>query len=101
MSRVLMYATDWCPYCQRAEQLLRSKGVAEIDKVLVDIEPGRREEMMKKTGRRTVPQIYIGDTHVGGYDDLAALDRAGRLMAMLDASGGEVRHGDEAQGASG
>jgi glutaredoxin 3 len=68
-----------------AERLLRSKGVAEIDKIRVDLEPERRVEMMEKTGRRTVPQIYIGETHVGGYDDLAALDRAGRLDELLGA----------------
>lgn len=78
-----MYSTGVCPYCQMAERLLRSKGVAEIDKVRVDLEPERRVEMMEKTGRRTVPQIYIGDTHVGGYDDLAALDRAGGLDPLL------------------
>ncbi len=69
-----------------AEQLLRSKGVTEIDKVRVDLEPETRVEMMKKTGRRTVPQIYIGETHVGGYDDLAALDRLGRLDDLLGAA---------------
>ena len=77
-----MYTTAVCPYCQMAERLLRSKGV-EIEKVRVDLEPARRAEMMEKTGRRTVPQIYIGDTHVGGYDDLAALDRAGKLDPLL------------------
>ena len=77
-----MYTTAVCPYCQMAERLLRSKGV-DIEKVRVDLEPQRRAEMMEKTGRRTVPQIYIGDTHVGGYDDLAALDRAGRLDPLL------------------
>ena len=82
---VLMYATEWCPYCRRAEMLLRSKGVSEIQKILVDIEPGARQEMILKTGRRTVPQIYIGDSHVGGFDDLAALDRAGKLASMLTA----------------
>jgi len=81
--KVLMYATGICPYCIRAEQLLRSKGVQEIEKIRIDLEPARRAEMMTRTGRRTVPQIYIGDRHVGGYDDLAALDRAGRLTAML------------------
>lgn len=80
---VLMYSTAVCPYCVRAEQLLRSKGVTEIRKVRVDLEPERRAEMMERTGRRTVPQIYIGDTHVGGFDDLAALDRAGRLDPLL------------------
>jgi glutaredoxin 3 len=83
MARITMYSTGVCPYCQMAERLLRSKGVAEIDKVRVDLEPERRVEMMEKTGRRTVPQIYIGDTHVGGYDDLAALDRAGGLDPLL------------------
>lgn len=83
MPKVLMYATGICPYCIRAEQLLRSKGVQEIEKIRIDLEPARRAEMMTRTGRRTVPQIYIGDRHVGGYDDLAALDRAGRLTAML------------------
>ncbi len=78
-----MYSTGVCPFCQMAERLLRSKGVAAIDKIRVDLEPERRVEMMEKTGRRTVPQIYIGETHVGGYDDLAALDRAGRLDELL------------------
>jgi len=86
MARVSMYCTAVCPYCQMAEQLLRSKGVTEIDKVRVDLEPDTRVEMMQKTGRRTVPQIYIGETHVGGYDDLAALDRLGRLDELLGAA---------------
>jgi glutaredoxin 3 len=85
MAKITMYSTGVCPYCQMAERLLKSKGVAAIDKVRVDLEPARRVEMMEKTGRRTVPQIYIGDTHVGGYDDLAALDRAGRLDELLRA----------------
>ncbi len=80
-----MYSTGACPYCQMAERLLRSKGISAIDKVRVDLEPERRVEMMEKTGRRTVPQIYIGETHVGGYDELAALDRAGRLDELLRA----------------
>ena len=83
MARVSMYCTAVCPYCQMAEQLLRAKGVTEVDKIRVDLEPERRVEMMEKTGRRTVPQIYIEETHVGGYDDLAALDRAGRLDDLL------------------
>lgn len=83
MARVSMYCTAVCPYCQRAERLLRAKGVTEVDKIRVDLEPERRVEMMEKTGRRTVPQIYIEETHVGGYDDLAALDRAGRLDDLL------------------
>jgi glutaredoxin 3 len=81
---VMMYSTAVCPYCVRAEQLLRAKGVADIAKVRVDLEPARRAEMMQKTGRRTVPQIYIGGVHVGGYDDLVVLDRAGKLQAMLE-----------------
>ena len=80
--KALMYTTAVCPYCQMAERLLRAKGV-EIEKVRVDLEPERRAEMMQRTGRRTVPQIYIGETHVGGYDDLAALDRAGKLDPLL------------------
>ena len=84
MKRVLMYSTAVCPYCIRAEQLLKSRGVAEIEKVRVDLEPERRDEMMAKTGgKRTVPQIFIGDTHVGGCDDLYALDRAGGLLPLL------------------
>ena len=85
MAKVLMYATGVCPYCLMAEKLLKSKGVAEIEKVRVDLDPARREEMMSRTGRRTVPQIYIGDRHVGGYDDLAALDHAGGLDPLLAA----------------
>ena len=80
-----MYSTGVCPYCQMAERLLRSKGISAIDKIRVDLEPERRVEMMEKTGRRTVPQIYIGETHVGGYEELAALDRAGGLDEMLRA----------------
>jgi glutaredoxin 3 len=85
MARVTMYSTGICPFCQLAERLLRAKGVAAIEKIRIDLEPERRVEMMEKTGRRTVPQIYIGETHVGGYDDLAALDRAGRLDELLGA----------------
>ena len=78
-----MYATGVCPFCVMAERLLRSKGVSDIEKVRVDLEPKRRDEMVQRTGRRTVPQIYVGDRHVGGYDDLAALDRAGGLDPLL------------------
>jgi glutaredoxin 3 len=81
--RVLMYTTAVCPYCIRAKQLLAARGVAEIEEVRVDLDPDRREEMMQKTKRRTVPQIYIGETHVGGCDDLYALDAAGELKALL------------------
>lgn len=84
MPVVTMYCTAVCPYCIMAERLLLGKDV-EITKIRVDLESGRREEMMKRTGRRTVPQIYIGDTHVGGFDDLSALDRAGGLDALLAA----------------
>ena len=84
-AKVLMYSTGVCPYCIRAEQLLNSRGIAgaDIEKIRVDLEPARSEEMMTRSGRRTVPQIYIGTTHVGGYDDLAALDHAGQLMPLL------------------
>jgi len=81
--RVLMYSTAVCPFCVRAEQLLRARGVAEIEKVRVDLDPARRAEMMEKTARRTVPQIYIGETHVGGCDELFALDHAGKLLPLL------------------
>jgi glutaredoxin 3 len=85
MAKVLMYSTGVCPFCMMAERLLLSKGVQDIEKVRVDLEPARREEMMQRTGRRTVPQIYVGERHVGGYDDLAALDRAGALDPLLSA----------------
>ena len=82
-ARVLMYTTAVCPYCIRAKQLLKARGVSEIEEVRIDLDPERRDEMMQKTQRRTVPQIYIGDTHVGGCDDLVALDAAGGLRALL------------------
>lgn len=87
MSRVCMYSSEFCPYCQMAERLLRAKGVTEIEKIRVDLEPEKRAEMMGKTGLRTVPQIFIGGTHVGGYDELAALDQAGGLDALLRTAG--------------
>ena len=80
-----MYSTGVCPFCLMAERLLKSKGVAEIEKIRVDLQPERRDEMIERTGRRTVPQIYVGGRHVGGYDDLAALDRAGGLDPLLTA----------------
>ncbi len=83
MATVVMYTTATCPYCVHAERLLRSKGVADINEVRVDLEPERRVEMMEKSGRRTVPQIWIGERHVGGFDDLRALDQAGELDALL------------------
>ena len=85
MSRILMYSTRVCPYCVRAEQLLAKKGVRAdtIEKIRVDEKPELREEMMRITGRRTVPQIFIGDRHVGGFDDLAELDAGGELEPLL------------------
>jgi glutaredoxin 3 len=84
MAKVVMYCTAVCPYCINAERLLRSKGVTEIEKIRIDIIPEQRELMETKTGRRTVPQIYIDETHVGGCDDLFALDRAGGLIPLLN-----------------
>ena len=83
MAKVLMYSTGVCPFCLMAERLLKSKGVADLEKVRVDLDPPRRQEMIERTGRRTVPQIYVGEKHVGGYDELAALDRAGGLDPLL------------------
>lgn len=83
MPRISMYCTAVCPYCVAAERLLGRKGVADIDKIRVDLQPARRMEMMERTGRRTVPQIYIDDRHIGGFDDLAALDAAGGLDPLL------------------
>ncbi|MEY4083689.1 MAG: glutaredoxin 3 [Pseudomonadota bacterium] len=83
MQKVTMYSTAVCPYCQRAEMLLKQRGVTEIEKIRIDLDPAQRDEMMAKTGRRTVPQIYIGETHVGGFDDLAALDKEGGLLPLL------------------
>lgn len=82
-AHVTMYSTGVCPYCVMAERLLKAKGVDAIEKIRVDLEPEQRATMMQKTGRRTVPQIYIGDTHVGGFDDLNALERAGKLDGLL------------------
>lgn len=83
MPKIIMYATGSCPYCRMAENLLRSKGVETIEKIRIDLNPDLRAEMMTKTGRRTVPQIYIGENHVGGYDDLSLLDRSGELSTLL------------------
>ena len=85
MAKVVMYSTGVCPYCIQAERLLTARGVTAIDKIRVDLQPEQRVAMMEKTGRRTVPQIYIGDTHVGGFDELSALDRAGGLDSLLAA----------------
>ncbi|UCV23544.1 glutaredoxin 3 [Ferribacterium limneticum] len=83
-AHVLMYTTAVCPYCTRAKQLLKARGVEQIEEVRVDLDPDRRDEMMQKTQRRTVPQIFIGETHVGGCDDLYALDASGQLKPLLE-----------------
>ena len=83
MAEVSMYSSDFCAYCQRAEQFLHRKGVTTIEKIAVEFDPRAREAMIARTGRRTVPQIYVGTVHVGGYHDLITLDRAGRLDKML------------------
>jgi len=85
MQPVKMYTTAVCPYCIRAKQLLKARGVAQIDEIRIDTQPEQRDEMMRITGRRTVPQIFIGDTHVGGCDDLMALDARGALLPLLGA----------------
>jgi glutaredoxin 3 len=86
MQTVRMYTTAVCPYCIRAKQVLKAKGVAQIEEIRVDTDPAERTKMMELTGRRTVPQIFIGDTHVGGCDDLIALDSRGGLVPLLQAS---------------
>lgn len=83
MAKVLMYLTAACPFCQSAERLLSQKGVRDVERVRVDLEPERRAEMMQKSGRRTVPQIWIGERHIGGCDDLYALERQGGLDLLL------------------
>jgi glutaredoxin 3 len=83
MAKVVMYSTAVCPYCQRAEMLLKQRGVKEIEKIRIDLDQAARDAMIEKTGRRTVPQIFIGDRHVGGFDDLSALDREGGLLPLL------------------
>ena len=86
MQTVKMYTTAVCPYCVRAKQLLKSKGVEQIEEIRIDLDPVQRVHMMQTTGRRTVPQIYVGDTHVGGCDDLMALDAKGGLLPLLQAA---------------
>ena len=84
MAKVVMYCTAVCPYCVAAERLLKSRGVTEIDKIRIDLDPAKQEEMITRSGgRRTVPQVFIGDTHVGGFDDTSALDAAGKLVPLL------------------
>ena len=87
MSRVRMYTTGTCPYCIRAKALLAQRGVQAIDEIRIDLDPAQRDRMVQATGRRTVPQIYIGNTHVGGCDDLVALDQRGALLPLLAAAG--------------
>lgn len=87
-ARVVMYSTASCPYCVRAQQLLKARGVDDLEVIRIDQDSAERAAMMERTGRRTVPQIFIGDRHVGGYDDLAALDRAGALVPMLEGTEG-------------
>lgn len=84
MAKVVMYCTQVCPYCVNAERLLKSKGVTEIEKIRIDLQPEQRDIMMERTGRRTVPQIYIDDYHVGGFDDMVELDQDGGLMPLLN-----------------
>ena len=83
MQPVRIYSTDWCPYCQRAKALLKQRGVETLEEIRLDVDPAQRAEMIRETGRYTVPQIFIGDTHVGGCDDLVALDRSGGLEPLL------------------
>lgn len=84
MAKIVMYCTLVCPYCVNAERLLKNRGVTEIEKIRIDLQPELRDAMIAKTGRRTVPQIYIDEYHVGGFDDLVALDQDGGLMPLLD-----------------
>jgi glutaredoxin 3 len=85
MARVVMYCTAVCPYCVAAERLLKSRGVTEIEKIRIDLDRGKQDEMIARSGgRRTVPQVFIGDTHVGGFDDTSALDAAGGLVPLLN-----------------
>ena len=86
MAQVKMYTTQVCPFCIRAKMLLKQRGVEQIEEVRIDLDPTERQAMMDRTGRRTVPQIFIGDTHVGGCDDLIALDQRGELAALLQAA---------------
>ena len=86
MQTVKMYTSDFCPYCSRAKQILKARGVDNIDEIRVDEQPEERKKMMELTGRRSVPQIFIGDTHVGGCDDLQALDSRGGLMPLLESA---------------
>ena len=86
MQKVTIYTTAYCPYCIRAKQLLKERGVADYQEIKVDQDPAQRQVMMERSGRRTVPQIWIGESHVGGCDDLFALDQKGGLQPLLDAA---------------
>jgi glutaredoxin 3 len=86
MAAVKMYTTLVCPFCIRAKSLLKQRGVEQIEEIRIDLDPAERQAMMERTGRRTVPQIFIGDTHVGGCDDLVALDQRGGLLPLLQAA---------------
>lgn len=86
MQKVIIYTTAYCPYCLRAKQLLKERGVADYEEIRVDEDPAQRQVMMERSGRRTVPQIWIGATHVGGCDDLFALDQKGGLVPLLNAA---------------
>ena len=88
MQAVKIYSTDWCPYCQRAKALLKQRGVDSMEEIRLDVDPSQRADMIRLTGRYTVPQIFIGDTHVGGCDDLVALDGRGGLMPLLNGAAG-------------
>jgi len=88
MNAVTMYTTEICPFCVRAKALLKQRGVAEIEEIRIDLDPAARQRMMEITGRRTVPQIFIGETHVGGCDDLMALDQRGGLLPLLQGTAG-------------
>lgn len=83
MAHIVMYCTEVCPYCVNAERLLKQRGVEQINKIRIDLQPEQRPIMEARSGRRTVPQIFIDDRHIGGFDDLAALDRAGGLLPLL------------------
>ncbi|WP_353573125.1 glutaredoxin 3 [Candidatus Albibeggiatoa sp. nov. BB20] len=85
MPKVVMYSTQICPYCMRAEHLLRNRGVEHIEKIMIDREPEKMQEMMQLTGRRTVPQVFIGGKHIGGFDDLSELDMEDGLLPLLEA----------------
>jgi len=84
MNKVVMYSKDYCPYCARAQALLKQRGVTDLEIIRIDQDPAQRDAMIARTGRRTVPQIFIGDKHIGGCDDLTALDRAGGLAPLLN-----------------